>query len=52
LVSFPKIANTMAAETLALLPVVAREGYVVGVVTALDLVQWMARDGRGARSLP
>ncbi len=46
-------AALMAFEGVSLVPAVSRDGRVVGVVTALDLVRWLAdQDDRGPRQLP
>jgi CBS domain-containing protein len=48
-----EVAAVMAAEGVTLVPVVARDGRVVGIVTALDLVEWLAaKEDRGTRPLP
>ncbi len=48
-----EVAALMATEGASLVPVLSREGRVVGLVTALDLVRWLAdREGSGPRPLP
>jgi CBS domain-containing protein len=51
--SIAEVAGFLEFEELHLVPVVGRAGRVVGMVTALDVVRWLAaQDGRGARHLP
>lgn len=38
-----EVARLMAAHNLDRLPIVAEDGRVVGVASAMDLVRWMAR---------
>jgi CBS domain-containing protein len=51
--SLSELAAVLDFEEVHRVPVVARGGRVVGMVTALDLVRWLAaQEGGGARHLP
>jgi CBS domain-containing protein len=51
--SLAEVAAFLGFEEVHRAPVVSREGRVVGMVTALDLVRWLAgQDDRGARHMP